>query len=220
MADCMLLKNGGGIKSDDLTVNSSKIISGYTYVGSDTDDDIGTGTLNSRLNATSSKIISGYTYVGSDTGSDIGTGSLNSRLNVTADKVLKGYTYVGSDSGTDIKTGTLEPQLVGTFTGNQSINVSGWKRSTDSVNNFIVEIISSNTFKNTFGIKYTYGISQFDGFSMSKSLSGTTLTVSGVSKSIYFGSYHDDWQTAYFPQESKYVSGVIEMLATYKVWHI
>ena len=40
--------------------------------------------------------------------------------------------------------GSPTPTLIGTYTGNQSIDVSEYKRSADTVNNFLVEITSIN----------------------------------------------------------------------------
>ena len=44
MAECMLMQGGGGIKSDDVTAVASDVRLGKTYLGSDSDDDIKTGT--------------------------------------------------------------------------------------------------------------------------------------------------------------------------------
>lgn len=44
MAECMLMQGGGGIKSDDVTAKASDVRLGKTYLGSDSDDDIKTGT--------------------------------------------------------------------------------------------------------------------------------------------------------------------------------
>lgn len=43
---------GGGITSDEVTVTKDKVLSGYTYVGSDTDDEIGTGTMPTKAATT------------------------------------------------------------------------------------------------------------------------------------------------------------------------
>lgn len=48
MAECMLMQGGGGIKSDDVTAKASDVRAGKTYLGADTSDGIGTGTLTFR----------------------------------------------------------------------------------------------------------------------------------------------------------------------------
>ena len=55
------ITGGGGIGSDEVTVTADKVIEGYTYVGADTDDEIGLGTMidngntaNQTLNASGS----------------------------------------------------------------------------------------------------------------------------------------------------------------------
>ena len=46
MATAILMKGGGGgAGSDELTASADKVLSGYTYVGSDTDDEAGSGSM-------------------------------------------------------------------------------------------------------------------------------------------------------------------------------
>ena len=46
MATAILMKSGGGSAgSDELTASADKVLSGYTYVGSDTDDEAGSGSM-------------------------------------------------------------------------------------------------------------------------------------------------------------------------------
>ena len=48
MGECLIIKRGGGIYSDDLTATRSHVLSGYTAVTQDSDDDIATGTMPNR----------------------------------------------------------------------------------------------------------------------------------------------------------------------------
>ena len=46
MAECIIMGNGGGcVGSEELTATKAYVLNGYTYVGSDTNDEIGTGTM-------------------------------------------------------------------------------------------------------------------------------------------------------------------------------
>ncbi len=46
MATAILMKSGGGgAGSDELTASADKVLSGYTYVGADTDDEAGSGSM-------------------------------------------------------------------------------------------------------------------------------------------------------------------------------
>lgn len=46
MADCIIIMNGGGgVSSDELTAQKAHVLNGYTYVGNDTNDESGTGTM-------------------------------------------------------------------------------------------------------------------------------------------------------------------------------
>ena len=52
MGNVLIVGNGGGVYSSDTTVKSSQVLENYTYLGSDTDDDIGTGTMKHLTNRT------------------------------------------------------------------------------------------------------------------------------------------------------------------------
>lgn len=46
MAECIIIVNGGGgVGSDELTAQKAHVLNGYTYVGNDTNDESGTGTM-------------------------------------------------------------------------------------------------------------------------------------------------------------------------------
>lgn len=51
--------NGGGIMSDDLTAVAAHVLSGDIYLGSDTDDDVGTGTMPNNNTLTSNGTVPG-----------------------------------------------------------------------------------------------------------------------------------------------------------------
>lgn len=54
--------DGSGISSSDLTAIAGDVIKGKTYMGSDTDDGIGTGTLELTGNAQASDVVAGKTF--------------------------------------------------------------------------------------------------------------------------------------------------------------
>ena len=62
--------SGGNSDSSDTTVKASQVLAGKTYIGSDTDGEVGTGTLTLPNNALpANKVLSGekYTYIDGDT---------------------------------------------------------------------------------------------------------------------------------------------------------
>lgn len=61
MAESLILKQGGGVGSDELTATVAQILSGYTAVTKDSDDEIGTGTMPNR-GAVSQTLNAGGTY--------------------------------------------------------------------------------------------------------------------------------------------------------------
>ena len=62
MAECMIVGNGaGGVSSDELSAKAEWVLKGCTYVGSDTSDDIGTGTMVNN-GAVTKTLAAGETY--------------------------------------------------------------------------------------------------------------------------------------------------------------
>ena len=96
MARGYIATSSGGVTSDETTVTKDKVLIGETYLGADTDDEVGTGimpnngAMNGTLNAGQSKNIpAGYT-----TGGTITANSLASQTpaNATAAYILNPYT--------------------------------------------------------------------------------------------------------------------------------
>ena len=57
---------GGGAGSDECTAAAGDVLKGKTYVGADTDDEAGTGTLALTGTAADSQVLSGQTYYNTD----------------------------------------------------------------------------------------------------------------------------------------------------------
>ena len=105
--------------------------------------------------------------------------------------------------------------LIGTYSGNKTINVSSYKRSTDTVNNFIIEITSvgagTTSYKDT-STDWIRPRANFAGSSPTKSLSGNNLVVSNASTTVYLQMWNSSkgW--------SNQASATCTY--TYKVWHV
>lgn len=117
---------GGGIGSDELTVTKNKVVEGYTYVGADTDDEIGDGTIPSKESSTASqsvatsgsnlvtRIPNGAYITNASSGYPEITSSLSSVASVgglTAAKLLSGQTALGI-SGTATNDGTITSNTI------------------------------------------------------------------------------------------------------------
>ena len=61
MAESLILKQGGGVASDELTATTAQVLNGYTAVTKDSDDDIGTGTMANR-GAVNQSLSAGSSY--------------------------------------------------------------------------------------------------------------------------------------------------------------
>lgn len=80
----------------------------------------------------------------------------------------------------------IEPELVGTYSGNQTVDVSSYMRPSDTVNNFIVEI-TSHPYCNSgdiTGDRNTDHYGDVSSSSLSKTLSGNNLVVSGMTDTV------------------------------------
>lgn len=99
--------------------------------------------------------------------------------------------------------------LIGTYSGNQTIDVSEYLQSGDTVDNFIVEVTgwtSGSTSQPPISSKATYyGV--LAATTIGKSLNGTTLSTSGMSASG--GMYTSGWGTFYATRA-----------INYKVYHV
>ena len=111
MATAILMKSGGGgAGSDELTASADKVLSGYTYVGADTDDEAGSGSMASigALDAAKSvatgsnnvyfRISRGAHLTNSSSGypeAYAPYSSVASAVGLTSAKLLKGQTVLG-----------------------------------------------------------------------------------------------------------------------------
>ena len=106
-------------------------------------------------------------------------------------------------------------ELIGTYSGNQTVDVSEYIRPTDTVDNFIVEVISISggaTAKYNPDSSWIWPRGYYSGITPSKSLSGNTLTLSNMTGTIAIQLYNSS--QGY--QSKNTASSNI----TYKVWHV
>ncbi|HPF83455.1 MAG TPA: hypothetical protein PLV83_04760 [Bacilli bacterium] len=87
---------------------------------------------------------------------------------------------------------TKKMTLIGSYSGNKSINVASYIKAGDTANNFILEIvgvpgasgyIAVHDLVSGGWVHYPYAAS--GGATASKSLSGNTLTITGMQWSVY-----------------------------------
>lgn len=133
------LAGGGGVGSDETTATKDKVLKDYTYLGADTDDEIGTGTIESmegttvtpsasqQTVSTSGKYLTGDVIVSAvanltaaniANGKVVGgtTGTYKGLGNATAAQVLAGKTF--STASLSNTTGTMKNYSGYTSTSN------------------------------------------------------------------------------------------------------
>ena len=96
MGECLIIKRGGGISSDDLTSTRAQVLAGYTAVTKDSDDEATEGTMpnnpamDATLNAGQSKVIpAGYTPGGTVTANSLAS---QTQANAIAANLTNGKT--------------------------------------------------------------------------------------------------------------------------------
>ena len=111
MAECIIMgSGGGGVGSDEVTARAADVVAGKSYLGADTDDDVGVGTLVEREGeqpTTGVKISDGLAHVGMLPGAyrksgRYGTPEVKAPVDVVARaagldgaKMLQGYSPLG-----------------------------------------------------------------------------------------------------------------------------
>lgn len=120
------------------------------------------------------------------------------KLNIVDEMLLK--KMAGGGGG-----GDTEMQLIGTYRGNQTIDVSEYKKDGDALNNFIIEIISANSATTGERASGSRAQANIAGFTVSKSLSGNSLVVGGMTQVL---TCYNSWDPMKATQT-----------LTYNVWH-
>lgn len=95
----ILIPGGGGgtgVYSVDLTATKGDVLKGKSYVGSDTGDEAGIGTLELTGNAGIGDVLAGKGFYATDPKTKL-TGALALTGNITAQRVLSGYTGYATD---------------------------------------------------------------------------------------------------------------------------
>lgn len=192
MANCIIvMSGGGGVGSDELTAKAAQVLNGYTYVGNDTDDEAGTGTMVNRGAVAPSALAAGGSYT-IPAGYHNGSGKVvvQSLATITsggtvnnASQILSGYKaysdgtlYTGNMANNGAVSKTITPSAsaqsytipVGYHNGSGKVNVgaipSDYIRLTDSSVSF-----SFGTIASMLGgvvpqyVRRTDGIYQQDG---------------------------------------------------------
>ena len=109
---------GSGTGSDECTATADDVLKGKTYVGSDTDDEAGTGSLELTGTAADSQVLSGQTYYNTDakakrTGSMANRGAVNQELNAGGSYTIPAGYHNGSGK---VTANALSGQTSGTAT--------------------------------------------------------------------------------------------------------
>lgn len=97
---------GGLVQGEDLTARANNVMSGYTYLGTDTEDTGGTGALTLSGTATVGDVAAGKTFYNNSPQTKR-TGTLALSGNALASNILKGKTFYSNNLKAKL-TGTAE----------------------------------------------------------------------------------------------------------------
>lgn len=132
MADALVLNTGGSFSSDEFTATAFDVVDGQTYMGADTNDDIGTGNLPiiaATTNALSIVMDSSSAYMRMARGSyltnssygypvlDTPLSSVASAGNLTAAKLLAGQSACGLTGTATNDANATADKIVEGFSG-------------------------------------------------------------------------------------------------------
>ncbi|RFZ75949.1 hypothetical protein DS742_26275 [Lacrimispora amygdalina] len=155
---------GGGIASDELTVTKNKVVEGYTYVGADTDDEIGDGTIPNKGFSTASQSVT-------TSGSNLVTRIPNGAYITNASS---GYPEITSSLSSVASVGGLTAAKI--LSGQTALGISG--TATSDANSTASQILSGRTaYVN--GIKLTGTIPSLSGTTITPGTSTQTVSSSG-----------------------------------------
>lgn len=148
---------GGGVMSDELTATAGDVLKGLLYVGKDTNDEAGTGTLELTGNAAAGDVISGKTFYNTNAKSRQ-TGTLALTGNINAQRVLSGYTGYATDPKTKI-TGSIPSyggRTITPGTSNQVISAGNYISGNVTIAGD-ADLVAANikNGKNIFGVNGT-----------------------------------------------------------------
>lgn len=121
MSKAIIHGAGGGILSEDLTATAANVMTGKTYVGYDTGDDIGTGTLALTGTSAAAQVLNGYTFYNTNPQSKL-TGTMTNRGAVIQSLAINGtYTIPqGYHSGAGYVTQSITTKSAATYTPSTS----------------------------------------------------------------------------------------------------
>ena len=84
MAQAILLNGGGMVDSESLTATARDVLSGYEYIGFDTDGDVGIGILEFTGNAQLSNVLDTLTFYNNDTVRKTGSLTFSGKISIIA----------------------------------------------------------------------------------------------------------------------------------------
>jgi len=213
---------GGGIGSDELSVTKKRVLKGDTYVGADTNDEIGVGELDlGVITATSPDMLAGK--VGVDKDGNPVTGTLALTGNASDGQVLAGSTYYSTDPKTK-RTGTIPVRGLGVASTSRGLITQGlyfripygyyyessadpWVYSTRADVASAIGLTASKMIKGQSCLDlsgstdwiYTANESLFSGSFTPTTDSLTNIqTDQSIGNKIWEGSVHPEWPYAVF----------------------
>lgn len=172
MEELTQIGRGGGVFSDEVTANKTHVLSGKTYLGIDTDDEIGTGTMPNRGVVTPSlgvngtyEIKEGYYAPGSKvTQSIANNGAINGTLNCGQSKSIPaGYTTGGTVSANSLSSQTSGTAAASSILSGKTAWVNGSK-ITGTIASQGAQTITPGTADKTIATgKYLSGVQTIKG---------------------------------------------------------
>lgn len=135
---------GGGVTSDDATAIAKYVVKGKTYMGADTDDEIGTGTLELTGSVTNAHVLDGDTYYSTDPNNKQ-TGTM---ANIAAIDPMKSITMASGTAYVRMSNGA---HITNASSGYPEVSIDG-SNFGDAIDAYVY---NGKTYTSSAGIKRT-----------------------------------------------------------------
>lgn len=135
---------GGGVTSDDATAIAKYVVKGKTYMGADTDDEIGTGTLELTGSVTNAHVLEGDTYYSTDPNNKQ-TGTM---ANIAAIDPMKSITMASGTAYVRMSNGA---HITNASSGYPEVSIDG-SNFGDAIDAYVY---NGKTYTSSAGIKRT-----------------------------------------------------------------
>ena len=223
MAECLLLKTGGAYGSDDCTASKAQVLSGYTAITSDSDDEPVQGTISSKSAATYYATTSDQTIAANQYLSGAQTIKGLTQTNLSGANIKPGVTIKINNGNADVWSvpSTMTSKAAATYyatTSDQTIAANQYLSGVQTIKKLTQTNLSGANIKPGVTIKINNGNTDvWSVASTMESQGATTYYPTTSNQTIASGKYLSGTQTINKITQTNLSAGNIKNGTTVKV---